>query len=133
MKSLTNNDFATKDLTKITTTLNQGYECEVKYASERVSVIKIKRKLLYKITNESDIKNYLIDSLVELIKTNPTAKVEFKRENDKIAIVLVKRQEIKQAKGRYQKRFFIQVERTTYQTQRTRESRKTRKGGHRKV
>ena len=95
MKSLTNNDFATKDLTKITTTLNQGYECEVKYASERVSVIKIKRKLLYKITNESDIKNYLIDSLVELIKTNPTAKVEFKRENDKIAIVLVKRQEIK--------------------------------------
>lgn len=95
MKNLTNNEFVAKDLTKITTTLNKGYECEVKYAGEKVSVHKIKRKLLYKVSQESDIKNYLIDNIVELIKANPTAKVEFKRENDKIAIVFVKREEIK--------------------------------------
>lgn len=95
MKNLTNNEFVAKDLNKITNTLNKGYECEVRYASERVSVIKIKRKLLYKVSQETDIKNYLIDNIVELIKANPTAKVELKRENDKIAIVLVKREEIR--------------------------------------
>lgn len=93
MKELTT--LQPNELKKITTTLNQGYECEVKYAGERVGVNKIKRKLLYKVSDENDIKNYLIDSLVELIKANPTAKIEFKRENDKIAIVFVKRQEIK--------------------------------------
>ena len=95
MKNLTNKEFVEKDLNKITTTLNKGYECEVKYAGEKVSVNKIKRKLLYKVSNESDIKNYLIDSIVQLIKSNPTGKVEFKREQDKIAIVFVKREEIK--------------------------------------
>ena len=95
MKNLTNKEFAEKDLYKITNTLNKGYECEVKYASEKVSVNKVKRKLLYKISDENDIKNYLIDSIVELIKANPTAKVEFKREQDKIAIVFVNREEIK--------------------------------------
>lgn len=95
MKELSNSDFATKDLTKITTTLKQGYECEVKYAGERVSVNKIKRKLLYKVVDKSDIKNYLLDSIIKAIEENPTAKIEFKKENDKIAIVLVKKQEIK--------------------------------------
>ena len=95
MKELTNSAFVAKDLTKITTTLNQGYECEVKYASEKVGVIKIKRKLLYKITDKEDIRKYLLDNILEVVENNPTAKVEFKKENDKIAIVLVKRQEIK--------------------------------------
>lgn len=95
MKNLTNNEFAVKDLTKITNTLNHGYECEVRYAGERVSVHKIKRKLLYKITDESDIKNYLIDNIVRVVKENPSAKIELKVENDKIAIVFVKREEIK--------------------------------------
>ena len=94
MKELKNSSFLEKDISKITNTLNLGYECEVKYAKEKVSVLKIKRKLLYKVFDENDIKNYLIDSLIEIIKANPTAKIEFKREQDKIAIVLVKRQEI---------------------------------------
>ena len=95
MKNLTNSEFVAKDLTKITTTLNQGYECEVKYAGEKVVVNRIKRKLLYKITDKSDIEKYLLDSILKAIEENPTAKIEFKREQDKIAIVFVKRQEIK--------------------------------------
>lgn len=95
MKNLTNNDFVVKDLTKITTTLNQGYECEVKYAGEKVIVNRIKRKLLYKITDKNDIEHYLLENILKAIEENPTAKIEFKREQDKIAIVFVKRQEVK--------------------------------------
>ena len=95
MKDLKPTDLTTWELTKLTTTLNKGYECEVKYASERVSIRKIKRKLLYKVIEKEDIKKHLIDNIVEVVMNNPTAKVELKREGDKIAIVLVEKLEIK--------------------------------------
>ena len=92
-------DFTPRVINSIITILNQGYECELKYASDNLLVLKIKRKLLYKVAKQSDIKDYLIDSVLENLNENQDVKVEFKRERDKTAIVLVKKTEINRSKG----------------------------------
>lgn len=90
-------DFTPRVLNAICTILNQGYECEIKYAGGNLCVLKIKRKCLYKVANENDIKDYLLSNIIE--KLEPLAKVEFKREHEKVAIVLVKKQEVNRSKG----------------------------------
>ena len=90
-------DFSPRVLTAICTILNQGYECEIKYAGNNLCVLKIKRKCLYKVADENDIKEHLLPSITA--KLEQTAKVEFKREHDKIAIVLVRKQEVNRSKG----------------------------------
>lgn len=92
-------DFNPRVINAITTILNQGYECELKYAGGNLIVIKIKRKLLYKVAKQSDIKDYLIDNLMEQLNTTQDVKIEFKREREKTAIVLVKKTETIRSKG----------------------------------
>lgn len=88
-------DFTPKVLNLITTILNQGYEVEIKGASDKICVLKVKRKLLYKVKDTADIKKYLIDNIVDNVVANQDIKVEFKRERDRVAIVEVKKIEIK--------------------------------------
>ena len=90
-------DFTPRVLNAICTILNQGYECEIKYASNNLCVLKIKRKCLYKVANEDDIKNHLLPNITKQL--DQEVKVEFKREHEKIAIVLVKKQEVNRSKG----------------------------------
>lgn len=90
-------DFKPHVLNTICTILNQGYECELKYVGNNLCVLKIKRKCLYKVLDENDIKNNLIPSITSKLENE--AKVEFKREHDKIAIVLVRKLEVDRSKG----------------------------------
>lgn len=92
-------DFTPRVINAIITILNQGYECEIKNPKGSIVVIKIKRKLLYKVSNQKDIKDYLIDSVLENLNEGEDVKVEFKREHDKTAIVLVKKLETNRSKG----------------------------------
>ena len=90
-------DFTPKVLNTIVDILNKGYECEIKNPSNNLIVIKIKRKLLYKVSDENDIKNYLISNILE--KLDDDVKIEFKREHDKVAVVLVTKVEANRSKG----------------------------------
>ena len=91
-------DFTPIVINSIVSILNQGYECEIKYAGDKLVVLKIKRKLLYKVAKDSDIKDYLIDGILENLKENQDYKVEFKREREKTAIVLVKKTDVNRTK-----------------------------------
>lgn len=91
-------DFTPRVINSIVGILNQGYECEIKYAGDNLIVLKIKRKLLYKVSKQTDIKDYLIDSVLENLNENQDMKVEFKREREKIAIVSVKKVDVNRAK-----------------------------------
>ena len=88
-------DFTPRVLNLIATVLNQGYECEIKGINDKVVVLKVKRKLMYKVKDKDDIKKYLIDNVIETIDTNQDLKVEFKREREKVAIIEVKKVEMK--------------------------------------
>lgn len=90
-------DFTPRVLNTIADILNKGYECELKNPSNNLIVIKIKRKLLYKVKDDSDIKNYLLDNIIGNLTEG--TKVEFKREKDQIAIVLVTKTEANRSKG----------------------------------
>lgn len=80
------------EIRKIETTLNQHYECEVKYTNDRATIYRIKRKLLYKVKTSKDIET-LIESVIEMLGSDNSTKIEIKRENDKLAVIFVKRVE----------------------------------------
>lgn len=94
---LQTSDFTPRVLNTIADILNKGYECELKCPNNNLIVIKIKRKLLYKVKEEADIKDYLLDKVLANLEVG--AKVEFKREQDKIAIVHVSKVEANRSKG----------------------------------
>lgn len=96
---LQKSDFTPQVINSIISILNQGYECELKYAGNNLITIKIKRKLLYKVSKQTDIKDYLIENVLENLNENQDVKIEFKRERDKTAIVLVRKTETHRSKG----------------------------------
>ena len=82
----------TIDVRKVENTLEQHYECEVKQTNERTTVYRIKRKLLYKV-KEIDVAP-LLDNILENLPDDVNTKIELKREKDRVAVVLVKKQVI---------------------------------------
>ena len=90
-KELKTSDIPQLSLARLVEKLNQGYECDVRYINERVTIGKSKRKLLYKVQQQDANQPYVMTSILQALDSNPNAKVEFKKENDKLVIVVVER------------------------------------------
>lgn len=83
MNKLTNNE-----LDLITSRLNHGVECELKYVNEKLIANKTKRKLLFK----GVALDY--DQIKAILEQNPQSKIEMKIEKGQLVIVLVERQQL---------------------------------------
>lgn len=76
------------EIETITSRLNHGVECEMKYVNDKVVVYKTKRQVLVK-----DIELSL-EQIRKILQENPSSKLEFKLENSKVVAVLVSRKPI---------------------------------------
>ena len=95
---LKRNDFNGEVIDNIIDLLNKGYEVELKYPSDNLVVLKIKRKLICKIGDSKELTISVVDNLLTKLEDRGM-KVELKKENDKTAIVAVSRVEMYRSKG----------------------------------